>query len=214
MNSVIRKGALLVILFGASLFQNVSAQGILDVLNKGNIKETIKNAVENVAGDYLKFSIQGEWIYKEASIDLVSSNKQANIGSQVLGKTLDNKLNEQLSRIGFKPDMMRITFEQDSTFQIRTEARTVTGSYSYDKNSNELTLIMAKMVPLRIQVKVLPSNVEFLFEANGLLNLGKTIGGTLQIRALETLKLLLSNYQNMNIAMKYQAADGRKLLPE
>lgn len=209
MRCLSKKVVFVVALIGTSFFQSVSAQGVLDVLKKSNVKETIKEAVENKVGDYLNFSIQREWMYKEASVDLKSSDKLANVGSQVLGKTLNNKLNEQLGRIGIKPDMMRITFENDSTFQLRTEARTVTGNYSYDKKNNELTLRIAKMLPLRIQVKVLSSHVDFIFDADGLLNLTKKIGGTLQISALETLNALLSNYENMQIRMKFQAVDGR-----
>ncbi|MGL5691631.1 MAG: lipocalin-like domain-containing protein, partial [Bacteroidales bacterium] len=106
----------------------IHAQGFLQGLNKDKLKESLQNVVENVASEHIRFNITGEWIYKGTTVNLKSSNQLANIGSQVLGNTLDTKINEQLSKIGVKPDMMRMTFNSDSTFQATTDQREIKGT--------------------------------------------------------------------------------------
>lgn len=201
-----------VLVVTACLFAGTThAQGFLQGLNKDKIKETLQNVVENVASDHIRFNITGEWIYKGATVNLKSSNQLANIGSQVLGNTLDAKINEQLAKIGVKPDMMRMTFNADSTFQAKTNLREVKGTYSYNSSSQELTLVIAKTVPVKIGVEVKATNIEFLFDADGLLTILKKIGSTVQIKALEGLTALLNNYDDMQVGLKFNAADGRKL---
>ncbi|MGL5893857.1 MAG: lipocalin-like domain-containing protein, partial [Bacteroidales bacterium] len=121
--------AFLAMMLVSSLFaQTISAQKFLESLGKGSLKDKVQSVVESVAGDYVKFNITGEWIYKGATVDLKSSNKLADIGSSVLGSSLDDKINEQLNRIGIKPDIMRITFNSDSTFVVKLESREFKGS--------------------------------------------------------------------------------------
>lgn len=210
-NSKSKLGLMVIILFASAFTQTISAQTILDALGKGKIKDKVQGVLENVAGNYVKFNIAGEWIYKGATVDLKSTNQLANIGSNVLENTIDGKINEQLNKIGIKPDMMRITFKSDSSFLVKTEAKEFTGHYSYNKDNQELILKTDRSVPIKINVEVLATNINFYFHADGLLTFIKKITNNIQSESIQGVSKLLSNYENMRIGFKFVAADGRNL---
>lgn len=187
------------------------SQGLLKGLNKDKWKETVQSVVENIASEHIQFNLAGEWIYKGATVKFRSENQLANVSSQVLGNTLDNKVNEQLDKIGIKPDMLRMVFNSDSTFRAKTTEREITGTYVYDASVKILTLYIAKTIPVKVAVEVKATNVNFLFDAEGLLALIKKVGSTVQIQALDGLMRILDNYNEMQIGLKFISTDNRKL---
>ncbi|MGL5015739.1 MAG: lipocalin-like domain-containing protein [Bacteroidales bacterium] len=204
--------AFLAMMLVSSLFaQTISAQKFLESLGKGSLKDKVQSVVESVAGDYVKFNITGEWIYKGATVDLKSSNKLADIGSSVLGSSLDDKINEQLNRIGIKPDIMRITFNSDSTFVVKLESREFKGSYSFNKQTQELALKTDRSKPINVNVEVLATNINFYFNADGLLSFVQKLIGGVKADSIQSISKLLANYENMRVGFKFVAADGRDL---
>lgn len=187
------------------------SQGLLKGLNKDKWKETVQSVVENIASEHIQFNLEGEWIYKGATVKFRSENQLANVSSQVLGNTLDNKVNEQLDKIGIKPDMLRMVFNSDSTFRAKTTEREITGTYVYDASVKILTLYIAKTISVKVAVEVKATNVDFLFDAEGLLALIKKVGSTVQIQALDGLMRILDNYNEMQIGLKFISTDNRKL---
>ncbi|MGL4993856.1 MAG: lipocalin-like domain-containing protein [Bacteroidales bacterium] len=208
-----RSLALMAFVIFASLFaQSISAQKILDALGKGSLKDKVQGVVESVAGNYVKFNITGEWIYKGATIDLKSSNQLANLGSNVLGNTLDDKVNEQLKRLGIKPDLMRITFNSDSSFVVKMDAREFKGRYSYNKENQDLVLTSERFAKsIKVNVEVLATNIIFYFQADGMLSFVKGVAGNVKSESIQGISKLLGNYENMSVGFKFEAADGRSL---
>lgn len=210
-NSAIKFVLMAVILFASAITQPLSAQKILDALGKGKIKDKVQGVLESVAGNYVKFNITGEWIYKGATVELKSSNQLANIGSNVLGKTLDDKINEQLNKVGIEANMMRITFNADSSFLVKTDKKEFAGNYSYNKDSQELILKTDRSIPIKVNVEVLATNINFYFHADGLLAFMKKTTSNIQSESIQGISKLLSNYENMRVGFKFVAADGRSL---
>ena len=201
----------LAILIMASPFSEIKAQGFFDFLKDEDIKEKVKDIVGDVASDYVDFSIIGKWSYEGATVDLGSDNALSDLGSSLLGSTMDEKVNEQLDKLGIKPGELFITFEKDSTFNVEVGQRKLSGKFSYDSKANKLTMTFWKKLPIKTDVKVETQSVSFLYNADAILKFVKSLDGKVNIAALDSILAILKNYDNLNIGLKFKAEDGRTL---
>ncbi len=188
--------------------QPLSAQSFGDFFKSDNLKETLKDVVEDVASEHIDFSIVGTWTYQGAAVSLESSNALAGIGSQLATNTIDNKINEQLARVGIKPGMMKMQFEDDNTFVVNTSKRDIKGTYTYDKETKELTMRFADRLPITSHVLVQPSNIQFQFSADGLLSLVKKVSGMVNMKSFDSIASLLGQYEGMTVGMKFDKEGG------
>ncbi len=193
----------------ASPFSQLKAQGLLDFLKDDDVKEKVQNIVGDVASDYVNFSIIGKWDYKGATVDLNSDNKLSDLGSTLMGGTIDNKINEQLEKLGIKPGNMSFTFEKDSTFVVEIGSRKLSGEYSYDAKADKLTMTFWKKLPIKTNVKVETKSVSFLYNADALLRFVQGLGGKVNFTAINSIMAILNKYENLNVGLEFEAEDGR-----
>ena len=64
----------------------------------------------------------------------------------------ENKLNEQLSKIGIKDGQMSFTFNADSTFTSTVGKKTLKGTYSYNASTKQVDLKYLKLLNLHAKV--------------------------------------------------------------
>ncbi len=75
------------------------AQSLKDLLNKENIEKAV-NAITGKS----TASMEGTWTYAGSAIEFESDNLLQKAGGAVAANAAENKLNEQLARVGIKED--------------------------------------------------------------------------------------------------------------
>ena len=94
------------------------AQSLKDLLNKENIEKAV-NAITGKS----TASMEGTWTYAGSAIEFESDNLLQKAGGAVAANAAENKLNEQLARVGIKEGQMSFTFNADSTFTAKVGAK-------------------------------------------------------------------------------------------
>ena len=86
-----------------SLFaSNSQAQSLKDLLNKDNISKVV-NAI---TGTPETIDMTGTWTYSGSAVEFESDNLLMKAGGAAAATMAENKLNEQLSKVGIKEGQM------------------------------------------------------------------------------------------------------------
>ena len=111
---------------------NIQAQSWADLFKKENIEKVVNAVTGNNAID-----MTGTWTYSGSAIEFESDNLLQKAGGAAAASLAENKLNEQLAKVGIKDGQVSFTFNADSTFTSTVGKRTMNGTYSYDTRSEE-----------------------------------------------------------------------------
>ena len=146
---------------------NSQAQSWSDLLNKDNISKVV-NAI---TGTTESIDMTGTWSYKGSAVEFESDNLLMKAGGAAAATMAENKLNEQLSKIGIKDGQMSFTFNADSTFTSTVGKKTLKGTYSYNASTKQVDLKYLKLLNLHAKVNCSSSSLELLFNSDKLLKL-------------------------------------------
>ena len=127
---------------------NSQAQSWKDLLNKDNISKVV-NAI---TGTPETIDMTGTWNYKGSAVEFESENLLMKAGGAAAATMAENKLDEQLSKVGIKAGQMNFTFNADSTFTSTVGKKTLKGTYSYDASAKQVDLKFLKLLNLHAKV--------------------------------------------------------------
>ena len=170
---------------------NSQAQSWSDLLNKDNISKVV-NAI---TGTTESIDMTGTWSYKGSAVEFEA-------GGAAAATMAENKLNEQLSKIGIKDGQMSFTFNADSTFTSTVGKKTLKGTYSYNASTKQVDLKYLKLLNLHAKVNCSSSSLELLFNSDKLLKLMAFIGSKSSSTALKTVSSLAENYDGMMLGFQ------------
>ena len=166
-----------------SLFaSNSQAQSLKDLLNKDNISKVV-NAITGTP----------------ETIDMTfeSDNLLMKAGGAAAATMAENKLNEQLSKVGIKEGQMSFTFNADSTFTSTVGKKKLNGTYSYNASTKQVDLKYLKLLNLHAKVNCTSNSMDLLFNSDKLLKLMTFLGSKTNSTALKTVSSLAENYDGM-----------------
>lgn len=96
-----------------SLFaSNSQAQSLKDLLNKDNISKVV-NAI---TGTPETIDMTGTWTYSGSAVEFESDNLLMKAGGAAAATMAENKLNEQLSKVGIKEGQMSLHVQRRQYF--------------------------------------------------------------------------------------------------
>lgn len=180
--------------------QEASAQSFLDKLNTENVKDV----VEDLASKVIDFSIEGKWAYTGSAIKLDSDKTLSDLAAVAASSTIEKKFNEQLEKTGIKAGSLHFHFLEDKTMSILIKDKTYKGTYTYNKETGELKMKIAKAIPLTTQVEVRRTEFAILFKADAVLTLVKSLSGKTSNEYIETACDLIKNYDGMRIGFNFK----------
>lgn len=104
-----------------SLFaSNSQAQSLKDLLNKDNISKVV-NAI---TGTPETIDMTGTWTYSGSAVEFESDNLLMKAGGAAAATMAENKLNEQLSKVGIKEGQIELHVQRRQYFhQIPSEKK-------------------------------------------------------------------------------------------
>lgn len=177
---------------------NSQAQSWADLFNKDNISKVV-NAI---TGNAASIDMTGTWSYKGSAVEFESENLLMKAGGSAAATMVENKLDEQLSKIGIKDGQMSFTFNADSTFVSTVGKKTLKGTYSYDPTTKEVDLKYLRLLNLHAKVNCTSNSMELLFNSDKLLKLMAFIGSKSSSTALKTVSSLAENYDGMMLGFE------------
>lgn len=174
------------------------AQSWKDLLNKDNISKV----VSAVTGSGEAIDMTGTWNYQGSAVEFESDNLLMKAGGTAAATMAENKLDEQLGKIGIKEGQMSFTFNADSTFTSTVGKKTLNGTYSYDASNKQVNLKYLKLLNLNAKVNCSSSSLELLFNSDKLLKLLTYIGSKSSNTTLKTISSLAEKYDGMMLGFQ------------
>ncbi len=177
---------------------NSQAQSLKDLFNKDNISKVV-NAV---TGQTQAIDMTGTWSYDGSAVEFESENLLMQAGGVAAASVAENKLDEQLTKVGIKAGQMSFTFNADSTFTSTVGKRTMNGTYSYNAATKQVSLKYLKLINLNAKVNCTTESMELLFNSDKLLKLLAFIGSKSNSTALKTVSSLADSYDGMMVGFE------------
>ena len=151
-------------------------------------------------------SLKGEWIYESPAVAFESSNLLNKAGGKFIANTLENTLQKYLEKIGFTEGKVEMSFDGDSTFQMKIGTQTIEGIYSV--NENELSMkrkaILLNARPVTANVAVKTDNIQITFKADKLLEFFTNISSMTSNNTLNLVSKLASGYDGMQLGFQFK----------
>ena len=141
-------------------------------------KDILSGAVKQVVGDKATTatSIVGTWEYVGPDCQLKGDDLLKNIGGQAAGEELEKKLEDIYQKAGL--NTIQYTFNEDKSCSYTVKGKKVEGTYEFDAEAKTVTIKAGKLgVKTTAHIVTLGSNMSFVFEADKLLSVVKTITG-------------------------------------
>ena len=169
-----------------------------------SILSGIANTVTEKVTGVSTFSLEGTWNYVGPDCKFESENLLAQVGSEIAAQKVETEMSSILSKIGFKEGVSYV-FNSDGTYTSTVNGRTTQGTYTYDSNTNELTLKTTLGVTFNATVSRSvenSNNISLLFNADKLMSLAQTVSSALKSSSTSTLSTILGQYDGMKIGFE------------
>lgn len=141
-------------------------------------------------------SLVGTWTYSGPKVVFESENILSQLGGQVVSSNLEQKLGNQLNKMGFTAGKSVLVLNSDNTCTLTVGSRTLAGTYVYDSNTHKLTLTGVLGVgQMTSTVSVQAGQLLMLFDADKLL----TVATSLSSKSTSTLSSLLQSYSGLKL---------------
>ena len=141
-------------------------------------KDILSGVVTEVVGDKATTatSIVGTWDYVGPDCQLKGENLLKNIGGQAAGEEMEKKLEAIYEKAGL--NTLQYTFNEDKTCSYTVKGKKIDGTYEFDAEAKTVIIKSGKLgVKLTAHIVTLGSNMSFVFEADKILSVVKSITG-------------------------------------
>ena len=143
-----------------------------------SLKDILTGVVGQVVGDKAttETSIIGTWDYVGPDCQLKGDDLLKNIGGDAAGAEVEKKMEPIYAKAGL--NTIQYTFNEDKTCSYTIKGKTTKGTYEFDTEAKTITIKTGKLgVKVTANVVTLGSNMSFLFDADKILSVVKTITG-------------------------------------
>lgn len=183
----------------------VSAQDWKSVLGGvvNKVEETVSKVNESV-------SMVGTWKYTAPDCKFESDDLLSKAGGEVAAKKVEEQMSNYLFKLGFNENTVYV-FNADSTYTSTVAGRTVNGTYSYNKDTKEVTLKTKIGLKMTAQISTSVLNggkMSLLFKADKLMSLAQAVTGAVAGKSsnatVSTLNTVLSQYDGLLLGFEMQ----------
>ena len=143
-----------------------------------SLKDILTGVVGQVVGDKAttETSIIGTWDYVGPDCQLKGDDLLKNIGGDAAGAEVEKKMEPIYAKAGL--NTIQYTFNEDKTCSYTIKGKKVEGTYEFDAEAKTITIKAGKLgIRTTAHIVTLGSNMGFLFDADKILSVVKTITG-------------------------------------
>lgn len=177
-----------------------SSNGISSVLGALTNGETLANVFTSVIGaDKLSAEqLVGTWKYDGAGCAFSSENALAKAGGEVAATQVEEKLDEQYSKLGLSSSNTYLTFNSDKSFEASLAGKKFSGTYTYTESDGSIKLTTL-LFSMNGYVKRNASGISVLFESKKAITLIQTLTSLSNSSYASTLNSISSNYDGVRV---------------
>lgn len=142
------------------------------------LKDILSGVVKTVVGDKAtsETSLIGTWDYVGPDCQLKGDDILKNIGGDAAGAEVEKKMVSIYEKAGL--NTIQYTFNEDKTCSYTIKGKKVEGTYEFDAEAKTVTIKAGKLgVKTTAHIVTLGSNMSFVFDADKILSVVKTITG-------------------------------------
>ena len=170
-----------------------------------SLKDILSGAVKQVVGDKAttETSLIGTWAYVGPDCQLKGDDLLKNIGGDAAGVEVEKKMVSIYEKSGL--NTIQYTFNEDKTCSYTIKGKKVEGTYVFDPEAKTITIQAGRLkVKTVAHVVTLGSNMSFVFDANKIFSVVKTItGATSSLNAsASAINKLLEEFDGMMIGFE------------
>ena len=170
-----------------------------------SLKDILTGVVGQVVGDKAttETSIIGTWDYVGPDCQLKGDDLLKNIGGDAAGAEVEKKMEPIYAKAGL--NTIQYTFNEDKTCSYTIKGKTTKGTYEFDPEAKTITIQAGRLkVKTVAHVVTLGSNMSFVFDANKIFSVVKTITGAASSlnASASTISKLLEEFDGMMIGFE------------
>ena len=167
-------------------------------------KDILSGAVKQVVGDKAttEASLIGTWDYVGPDCQLKGDDLLKNIGGDAAGVEVEKKMVPIYEKAGL--NTIQYTFNEDKTCSYIIKGKKVNGTYEFDKEAKTVTIKGKLGVKITAHIVTLGSNMSFVFDADKILSVVKTITGVASglNASASTVNKLLEQFDGMMVGFE------------
>lgn len=171
--------------------------GIIGAATNG---DAIGNILSSVIGldKMTEQNIVGTWYYNQPGVAFTSDKLLAKAGGEMVASQIKEKLTSYYNGFGIKSSNTYFQFASDHTFTGKILGKTISGQWSYNPSTTELTM-KTLLFTLNPNVKRSTAGMSILFESKKLLTILQTIATVSGNSTLQTIGNLSTNYDGVRL---------------
>lgn len=199
-----------------------SLTGAIQAQSLGNLLKSVEDAVSGTSasedhkktgiGSFLNnligvkkvtaSHISGTWKYERPAIAFESENLLNNAGGTIISNTLEKKLQTYLTKIGFTPGKVKITFLDKEKFTMQFNQKTIEGAYMLE-GSTITFMRTGEVKSVSANIKVESKDLQITFKADKLLEFMTVIASSSTNATLKNISKIAANYSGMQMGFKF-----------
>ena len=170
-----------------------------------DLKGILSGVAKAVVGDKATTaaSLVGTWDYVGPDCQLKGDDVLTNIGGEAAGEEVEEKVEAIYNKTGL--NTIQFTFNEDNTCSYTVKGKKVEGTYEFDADAKTVTIKAGKLgVKVTAHIVTLGSNMSFVFDADKILSVVKTITGVASKinSSAATINALASKFDGMMIGFE------------
>lgn len=171
--------------------------GILDGVDASSALGNILGSVLGI-NKVSETTIIGTWKYSGPGCAFTSDNLLAKAGGEVAAQKVKSQLQSHYSTLGINGSNTYITFKEDKTFSGKVDGKTLSGTYTLDVNSGQITL-KTLLLTMNGFVNLNTTGMSLLFESQKLLTMLQGLGALSGNTTMSAIGELSKNYSGVRI---------------
>lgn len=193
---------------GTNILQNTltgTTTGSTSTGTTGTVSALLGGLLEGVLGSstLTESNIVGSWNYSGSSVVFESSNALQQIGGSAASSVIEQKIDAQLTKLGFNQNSCQFTFNSDKTFTGKIAGKSFSGTYKLNTSKNTLKLTyLAGLSHTTVHVALNSGKLSLLFDADKFKTILTTLGGLSGNSTISTLTDLLGSYDGMLVGLE------------
>lgn len=170
-----------------------------------DLKGILSGVAKAVVGDKATTaaSLVGTWDYVGPDCQLKGGDVLTNIGGEAAGEEVEEKVEAIYNKAGL--NTIQFTFNEDNTCSYTVKGKKVEGTYEFDAEAKTVTIKAGKLgVKVTAHIVTLGNNMSFVFDADKILSVVKTITGVASKinSSAATINALASKFDGMMIGFE------------
>lgn len=170
-----------------------------------NLKDILSGVAKAVVGDKAttEMSLIGTWDYVGPDCQLKGDDILKNIGGEAAGEEVEKKMEAIYAKAGL--NTIQYTFNEDKTCSYTIKGKKVDGTYEFDAEAKTVTIKAGKLgVKTTAHIVTLGDNMSFVFDADKILSVVKTITGAVSTlnSSAATINKLTEQFNGMMIGFE------------